>query len=170
VPKKIKHRLSQFFINRRGAQISNPLPKNRLMEKKHLFDKVMVIDDSSADRFIAAAVIKNSSFAAEVAGCESVPAALNYLQSLTESGEPFPRLIFLDLNMPGKDGYDFLEDFKFLPQGPRQNTTIVMLSATDSYEEIARMQAHPLVSVFLKKPLTDDSLKEVEEFLELKAV
>ena len=56
-------------------------------------------------------LLRNNSFASNILVCQNGKEALDVIVSLLESGEVLPEVIFLDLNMPIMDGWEFLDEF-----------------------------------------------------------
>ena len=69
---------------------------------------VLLIDDDNAANFIHRIVIEETELVEDVGAFESPRAALKYLEDL-QSVSPFPEIIFLDINMPLMDGWEFLD-------------------------------------------------------------
>ncbi|MEP7264291.1 MAG: response regulator [Bacteroidota bacterium] len=125
------------------------------------YKKVMVIDDTELDRFIADRVLRKYNFAEQVVMVDSARAGLDYLKSLVDSPQELPQLIFLDIRMPDIDGFGFLEQYAELPEVIRKNSIIMMLSTSlDSYDH-ERARNNPYVSKFLNKPLSKEKLIEI---------
>ncbi len=81
-----------------------------------------MIDDNSDDNFFHTRVIKKSDAADIVIAKQNGLDALNYLKSKKDSEDTHPDLIFLDINMPGMNGWEFMEEYnkldeKFKPVG-----------------------------------------------------
>jgi len=125
------------------------------------FEKVMVVDDAEIDRFLAKKVLTKHAFAKEVLPLDSATNALNYLSEHQENREALPDLIFLDINMPKMNGFDFLEEYKKLPEAVKKKCIIVMLSSSLLPEDRELAMNNPYVCQFLNKPLTGDKLKDV---------
>jgi len=124
------------------------------------FKKVMVIDDTYMDRFLAEKVIKKYSFAEHIVICSSAPDALSYLISVENTPEELPQLIFLDIRMPEMDGFDFLDRFMRLPEAVKEKCQVVMLSSSTNPEDRERSLSNPHVRLFLHKPLTEEKLRK----------
>lgn len=78
---------------------------------------VMIIDDSSEDRYIISRLLKKTNLANQALEMSSGQEALTYLESaITQNptAQPMPDIIFLDINMPIISGFDFLEKFHTL--------------------------------------------------------
>jgi len=75
---------------------------------------VLIADDSTDDRFLLRCTIGNHAPQFEVVGeVDNGERAIQYLSGKGEYADrekhPFPDLLFLDLRMPGKDGFEVLE-------------------------------------------------------------
>lgn len=74
---------------------------------------------------------------------------------------PLPEVIFLDLNMPKKDGWEFLEEIKNIPQDQRRHTSIYITSSFVSPELMEKIKSFEMVHKYLVKPLTSKTLESI---------
>lgn len=125
------------------------------------FHKVMVVDDNETDRYIATRIIKKYAFAEEIILKESAYSALYHLKSLENTPEELPNLIFLDIRMPERDGFDFLEDYQNLPETIKKHCVIVMLSTSLNPSDHERAKDSGYVTQFLNKPLSKNALDKI---------
>ena len=125
------------------------------------YKKILVIDDDAVDRYITTRTIKKYAFAQEVIIKESGESALEYLKSLADMPEEVPNLIFLALRMPAMDGFDFLEEYKNLPEVIKKKCTVMMLSTSLYRGDLERAKNNKYVSMFLNKPLDKGMLNEI---------
>ena len=119
----------------------------------------MVIDDSQIDLYIAEISIKKSAFAQDVIAKNSGAGALEYLSE--SSPEELPELIFLDINMPEMNGFEFLDAFEKLPEALHKTCNIMMLSSSLDPEDQNRVKQNKFVSRFVNKPLVREKLNEI---------
>jgi CheY-like chemotaxis protein len=118
----------------------------------------MIIDDTDVDRYIAERVIRKSNFSENIISFEGVQESLDYLSTKSGTPEELPDLIFLDIRMPGYDGFDFLEMFEKLPETVKRKMIIVMLSSSLNQEDHDKALNNKYVKQFINKPLNQEGL------------
>ena len=122
------------------------------------FQKVLLIDDDDIVNSINAVIIKHAKFAKEVESINSVPKAIDFLNNAKSSGET-PEVIFLDLNMPDYNGWDFIEEFEKLNMNG--NTKIIMLTSSISSKDEERASNSKAITAFISKPLSPELLDQI---------
>src|ERR1044071_1082288 len=132
------------------------------LNQKPKFKKVMVIDDSEADRYIASYNITKHNYAEEIILSETATHALEYLKQKMNTPEELPELIFLDIRMPEMDGFGFLDEYAKLPDAVKANCIIMMLSSSLDPKDLERAESSPFVNRFINKPLDKEKLKMLE--------
>ncbi|MTI22605.1 response regulator [Fulvivirga sp. RKSG066] len=122
---------------------------------------VLVIDDDEISNFIYTRVISSTGAADNIKSCMSGGEALQYLEDIVKNQpEEFPKLIFLDINMPVMNGWDFLNKYqKIVPKEIQDSSTLCILSSSVYKDDIDKAHTYPQVSEYVPKPLTSDSLK-----------
>lgn len=130
------------------------------MPISYRFKKALLIDDNEIDNFINERIINTSGFAENVTVKNSCDAALEFLKS-GPAGD-LPEVIFLDLNMPVKDGFAFLADFNQLPDDVKKTCKVIVLSSSISPEDINKASTNPYVLKYINKPLSEKYLEAVQ--------
>jgi CheY-like chemotaxis protein len=87
---------------------------------------------------------------------ETAKETLEFLKNA--KSDDLPEIIFLDIIMPGMDGFQFLEEFEKLGDGIVKQSKVVLLSTSDSFKDLNRANKNKLVRKFLNKPLTNEML------------
>jgi CheY-like chemotaxis protein len=115
---------------------------------------IVIIDDDNVSNFLHQMVIKDSGFTGDIEIYESSTEALQYLKDCNHC----PDLIFLDLNMPKMDGYEFLAEMEKI--NGKSNIPIVILTSLVYKANInisEKFEAN-VVDV-IEKPLSEDSVR-----------
>jgi len=120
---------------------------------------VMLIDDNPNDNFFHERVIKKCNGAEVVVVMQTGESALEYLRSAGLETAPYPSLIFLDVNMPRMNGWEFLEAYERQDAVLRRNVTVVILSTSENPDD--RAKAANMKADFMTKPLTPAALEEL---------
>jgi CheY-like chemotaxis protein len=77
--------------------------------------------------------------------------------------EKLPDYIFLDINMPIMNGWEFLEEYKRLNIDPLGKSKIFIISSSVFSNDINRAKSYPIVKSFVSKPLSVEKIKELFE-------
>ena len=120
------------------------------MEQKK---KIMIVDDNLIDQMITAHILKTNLVNREVLVMESAILALDYLHTNKYNPEAIPSIIFLDLDMPGMNGIEFMQHFKNFEPSLKNACRIIVLTGSDIQADIELISAQPDVVKLLTKPL-----------------
>lgn len=132
------------------------------MEPNKAVQTVFLIDDNEIDLFIQKRYIELSSFAEQVITFTSPIKALEALNNdYSKSDLLSSGLIFLDLNMPILNGFEFLKRLNELSADFSQRYKVVILSSSSSDADKNRAQEFPNVISFTSKPLNVDELENI---------
>jgi CheY-like chemotaxis protein len=127
----------------------------------YLYKTALLIDDSEIDNLVHTQLIKSISLAEQIIIKYSAIDALEFIRHTVVRSLSLPDIIFLDINMPSMDGFDFLDKLESIPSDIWNTTKIVMLSSTIDADEISRIRAHPYIDTFICKPLTPLALTQL---------
>jgi CheY-like chemotaxis protein len=121
----------------------------------------MLIDDNPDDNFIHERVIRRCDAAEAVVVKQTGKGALEYLKSNGTGHGLHPNLIFLDINMPGMNGWEFLEEYDRLDASLKGSVVVVMLTTSDNPDDRAKASSMNVATDFQTKPLTREMLEEI---------
>ena len=87
--------------------------------------------------------------------------ALESFERMLNDGTPLPRLIFIDLNMPVMDGWDFMGEFtKRIPSEEAMPKIFIMTSSID-IKDVEKAKIYGLESHYLIKPVSGKVLETI---------
>ncbi|WP_336091802.1 response regulator [Leeuwenhoekiella sp. CH_XMU1409-2] len=119
--------------------------------------KVMLVDDQKMANFITRKLIEVTGFSTEVVDY-TIPQ-----KALLDLSNTNPDLIFLDLNMPEVNGWQFLE---VLTEKQNQTQVVIVTSSTSIHDK-EKAQKYAQVIDFLEKPLTKNTILSLKSKLDL---
>lgn len=122
----------------------------------------VLIDDNEIDLFVQKRFIEINRFAGQVITFATPSEALDYFTRENE----LPEIIFLDLNMPVMDGFEFLEKYLALPEKITRQSRVVVLTSSSSAADRERALRFPNVLDFVSKPLGAHSLEKVSSYFQ----
>ncbi len=138
--------------------------KIKCMKKK--LNSILLIEDDEATNFYNQLIIEKADAANHIEITLNGKEAIDYLTNKgkyqkNDNAYPKPDLIFVDINMPKMDGWEFLEEYQKLPDIQKGKVVIVMLTTSINPDDQKRSERISIVSGYHKKPLTVQMLNEI---------
>ena len=119
---------------------------------------VCVIDDDPTYIYGMKLLIRRVEFSSECLTFANGKEALDYFVEAFEARAQVPEIIFLDLNMPVLDGWQFLD--RIIPLLPKHNPPLIYLvSSSIDPRDAQRARAYDVVSEFIVKPVSAATLE-----------
>jgi response regulator of citrate/malate metabolism len=123
------------------------------------FDLTYIIDDDSTFVFVLKKLLKKIENFNEIRNIVNGEEAVTVLENHYSNGETFPDIIFLDINMPMLDGWQFLEEIE--QSNYHQKCNIYIVSSTIDVNEIEKSKNYASVKGFISKPVLENKLKDI---------
>ncbi|PHN07893.1 response regulator [Flavilitoribacter nigricans] len=131
---------------------------------------ILLIDDDPATNFLHKLIIEQARIAHEIRIVYNGQEAMDYLTRQNEYQDaddelyPLPDLMFLDINMPVMDGWEFLDAYEEAFLDLPKATVICMLSTALPKNVESRLKEKSIpVTNFIEKPLRKDRLLQIME-------
>lgn len=126
---------------------------------------VVVVDDQEVDRYIVKRRLSKSEHFGTIFESKTGDAFLEDFcseQPVVEVDDP-PLLILMDINMPGRNGFETVEELqRIMNEGRGPKSVVIMMFTTSDYplDREKAMQLDP-VKGYIVKPLDDNSVEEI---------
>lgn len=123
---------------------------------------IFLIDDDPIVNIISKKIIEKAEFAEKIEIYTSAGNALEELdKKFSTNKKELPEVVFLDINMPGKNGWDFLDEFERMCDEIKKNCKVYMLTSSIDPSDVKKSQSYETVKDFIVKPLTKEKLSKL---------
>ncbi|HQV31664.1 MAG TPA: response regulator [Calditrichia bacterium] len=120
---------------------------------------VLLVDDNPADILITTKAFEEINPGVKVRAAQDGHTALEYLDRCEGfEGSPLPKLILLDLNLPGMNGLEVLENVRSRPA--LRSVPVIILSSSAHQRDVEKAYRFGANS-YITKPLSWDDFREV---------
>ena len=121
----------------------------------------MLIDDVDLDNFVSKTILKAYGFSEKIYVYNNARDALDFLEKTKEDPAViFPEVIFVDVNMPVIDGFQFIQQIQkdFKAEMEKYHPKLVMLTSSVFNSDRQKAKESFSETIFLVKPLTEETL------------
>ena len=120
----------------------------------------LLIDDDEVFNFLHSEIISQFDSKAEIIEYNSSVDALNFINETISNNKSLPDYIFLDIRMPEMSGLELLDELMENSIKPFENVKIFVVTSSLDDRDKQRALSYPIVSGFLIKMITLETLKE----------
>lgn len=133
--------------------------------KKTRYTSVMLIDDNEIDNLINQKMIEAADIAETIYTHTGAKSAIEFLKNLEKlqgvANDILPDVIFLDIDMPLMDGFQFLDEFEKLKANTKEKCRIVMLTSSINPQDVTKSKNYTYVKKYINKPLSQENLENL---------
>ena len=126
---------------------------------------IVIVDDEEVDRMIAQKRLERSAHAALFKPVRECVAGDDFLAThFVDNNFPDePMLVLMDVNMPGRSGFETIEEMeRMIENGEAPDCAVVMMfTSSENPEDIKRAEAHAIVKDFIVKPLDEAAIEKI---------
>lgn len=123
--------------------------------------KLLMIDDNPIEHLIMQKMLANYHLFPNAVHSIDAKIIIQFFMEKQKLKEQLPDLIFLDLNMPRFNGWDFLTRFNELYPLLAKTIDVYIVSSSINPKDHIRCKKYAFVKSFLMKPLKKQTLETV---------
>src|SRR5258708_34258258 len=111
--------------------------------------KYIIVDDDPFNNTICTMILEDALGEVEIKEFTKPEKGLLFIQENVKS----PTILFLDINMPNLNGWEFLEQYEKFSEEVKMQISIYILSSSLDRRDKDRAKANKYVKGFISKPL-----------------
>lgn len=124
---------------------------------------IFLIDDDQIYQFTAKKTLESMGISGQVSIFTDGEQALQYIQENISQPEAMPDIIFLDINMPVMDGWQFVEEYQKL--NLPKKVALYMVSSSVDETDMKRSKNYTVIDDYIIKPVGRSRFEELLSLL-----
>jgi CheY-like chemotaxis protein len=122
---------------------------------------IFLIDDDPIFVHLTKKIINSTNCQYAISEFTDGELAIHHLEEIREQADLLPDVIFLDLNMPVMDGWEFLNEYDTLSSKIKKEIALFIVSSSISPQDVERSKSYRTVTDFLIKPVGKGKILEI---------
>jgi len=124
-----------------------------------MLNSILLVDDNNATNYIHEKILVKANFVKEIKSFQMGQLALDYLSN---ENNTLPDIIFVDINMPTMDAWEFIEVYKSIKRIPKDKIKIFLLTTSLIPQDEHKITTlGNLICGVIMKPLTKASIQGI---------
>jgi response regulator of citrate/malate metabolism len=120
---------------------------------------VYLIDDDEVNYFLVKSILESLDPSIQVICFPTADAALQALLKIKNEARLMPAFILLDLYLPIKDGWYFIDHYQCLLENSFTASTVFILTCSNYPRDIEKVNHYTCIADFFVKPFTEELVK-----------
>jgi CheY-like chemotaxis protein len=120
-----------------------------------------IVDDDDLYQFTTTLLLKKTDLVNKIIVFSDGLKAINFLKDEMGNVENIPDILFLDINMPVMDGWEFLEEYLLIKPMMPKTVVIYMVSSSVDERDVLKAKSISALSGYLIKPISSENIMEV---------
>lgn len=120
-----------------------------------------IVDDDDIYQFTTSLLLKKTDLVNKIIVFSNGLKAINFLKDEMGNKENIPDVLFLDINMPVMDGWEFLEEYLLIKPMMPKTVVIYMVSSSVDEKDVLKAKSISALSGYMVKPISSQNIMEV---------
>jgi CheY-like chemotaxis protein len=121
---------------------------------------ILLVDDDKIFNFLSEKTIQSLGLVNEIHFATNGQQALDLLDRYRDGDAQMPDIIFLDLDMPIMNGYEFLREFRKMDIPNKNSIVIVVLTSSANPDDVSKARELG-IKYYFNKPLSRNEIKDM---------
>ncbi|CAM4388898.1 response regulator [Zobellia nedashkovskayae] len=122
-----------------------------------MINSIVLVDDNTTTNYIHETYLKRVNCAANILSFTKGKSALEHLSNL----KMFPELIFVDINMPTMDVWEFMDVYEEIDMSLKINTRVIILTTSIAPSDKEKMEQYKQIDAMMYKPLNESAIRQI---------
>ena len=127
---------------------------------------ICIIDDDDIFRYTMKRHLGTLKIPQKILAFPDGEQAINFMVDNVGNSQTLPDIIFLDINMPIMDGFQFMEEYVKLKPRVGKKITVYMISSSVNPTDLEKAKGITEISDYLIKPIEPEKLGELIQLLD----
>jgi CheY-like chemotaxis protein len=124
------------------------------------YNCVLLVDDDLVSSFLIKEILIRFKVTEHTHTARNGQEALHFIKENFKTETACPDLVFLDINMPVMDGFEFLEEFQKLSKQQKETLKIIVLTSSANPADVTKAKQY-FIEGYITKPLTFEKLQNI---------
>lgn len=120
-----------------------------------------IVDDDDIYQFTTSVLLKKTDLVNKIIVFSNGLKAINFLKEEMGNKENIPDVLFLDINMPVMDGWEFLEEYLLIKPMMPKTVVIYLVSSSVDEKDVLKAKSISALSGYLVKPISSQNIMEI---------
>ena len=130
---------------------------------KTKINKILLIDDSEPINFIHRYILDELGCVDEIITKENGEQAIDYLISLVNLKTQLPKFIFIDINMPRMNAWEFITEYRKIDSQLRLQSFVFLLTSSIDPTDLEKARGIVEINEVRDKPFNEMVIQEIIE-------
>jgi len=122
-----------------------------------MLKSIVLLDDNTATNFIHETYLNQVNCVERIHTFTMGKEAIEYLMNL----EVFPEIIFVDINMPTMNAWEFMEIYEGIDVSRKINTKVILLTTSIIPSDKEKIRLFKEIEAIMLKPLNKEAIKDI---------